>query len=130
MPGFKPGTTTPSHLCGPRPPTKSWRTSPTIFNQSTTQDTRSLVISWWSRTGPPPRLCRPSVSSSLVWAQIVGELEPRLDEFAERPATGSSRGGDCRSALGTLVRKQGVGVVHERNVVGLTEVQSRLPRFP
>src|SRR5215218_6128326 len=80
---------------------------------------RSLVISWWSRTGPPPRLCRPSVSSSLVWAQIVGELEPRLDEFAERPATGSSRGGDCRSALGTLVRKQGVGVVHERNVVGL-----------
>jgi transposase len=30
----------PSHLCGPRPPTRSWRTSPAIFNESTTQDTR------------------------------------------------------------------------------------------
>jgi cellulose synthase (UDP-forming) len=53
-----------------------------------------------------------------------------LDRFAEQPAAGSRRGQVCRSALGTQGRKQRVGVVHERDVVGATQAQLRLPRFP
>jgi transposase len=38
-PGSTPGTTTPSHSCGPRPPTRSSTASPPTANEATPQDT-------------------------------------------------------------------------------------------
>jgi len=43
-PGSRPGTTTPSHLCGPRPPTRSSTPSPVIFNEPTTQNTSCQAL--------------------------------------------------------------------------------------
>ena len=42
-PGSRPGTRTPSRLCGPRPPRRSSAPSPDIANGFQTQNTRSLM---------------------------------------------------------------------------------------
>ena len=42
VPGSRPGTRTPSRLCGPRPPRRSSAPSPDIANGSQTQNTSSL----------------------------------------------------------------------------------------
>src|SRR6266540_1331772 len=111
--GRRPGTRTPSRLCGPGPPTRSSTTSQDIFIVLTTQDTSAWI---WA-TAP------------LIEIQLsISDLPCHVNSAAvqrQQPCPSDSLGfckhrGSAQSSAASLTLRVGWGRVH----LGLQEVRA------